>query len=62
MKEKKKSNYTFVYIILYNEKKEDFSHEIDFFVCVTDNEFMKKTLNLILTTNIWNFFKAIKYN
>ena len=59
---KQKSNYTFVYITLYNEEKEDFSHEIDFFIYITDNEFMKKTLNLILTTNIWNFFKKIKYN
>ena len=59
---KQKSNYTFVYITLYNEEKEDFSHEIDFFIYIKDNEFMKKTLNLILTTNIWNFFKEIKYN
>ena len=59
---KQKSNYTFVYITLYNEEKEDFSHEIDFFIYITDFEFMKKILNLILTKNIWNFFKKSKYN
>ena len=62
MKDKKKSNDTFAYITLYNEEKEDFSHEIDFFIYITDIEFMRKTLKLILTKNIWNFFKKIKYN
>ena len=52
----------YAYISLYNKDKNDFSHEIDFFLYIKDKQYMRETLNYILTQGIWNYFEKIKYN
>jgi len=62
MKDKKDKNSPFSYITLYNEKKEKFNNNIDYFLKIDDRKELKKHINYILKNNIWNFFKALNYS
>ena len=62
MKDIHNEGSSFAYITLYNEKKEKFNNNIDYFLKIDDREELKNHLNYILNNNIWNYFKKINYS
>ena len=62
MKDGKNEKSPFAYITLYNEKKEKFNNNIDYFLRIDDRGELYKHLNSILKNNIWNYFKEINYS
>ena len=62
MKDPHNEMSSFAYITLYNEKKEKFNNNIDYFLKIDDREELKNHLNYILNNNIWNYFKKINYS
>ena len=57
-----KDNSPFIYIILYNEIKENKGNQFDFFLYVEDNTNRNHAVNYILQHNLLEYFKKIQYN